>query len=461
MTTVQQPAGRVHRSAGPVLLRRIGFWSAVAILVGRTIGAGIFRSPASIADLVPSVFPALGIWVAGGVLALCGALSLAELAGTFPQTGGIFVFIREGWGKLPSFLYGWTELVITRATTLAAVSTVFAEYFLKAIGGGPKGGSHATWVHVAAASAIAVVGALNYRGVRWGVLLQNVTTLVKCGGLLALIVLAFLLGAPGSAEPVAQAGPEAFGIGQIALALIAVLWVYNGWADVGAVGGEVKDPERNLPRVLAVGTLIVIAFYILANVAYFKVLPLQELRHSPLVAADVASRLVGTAGVVGIGLVVMFSTLGTLNGSMLAGSRVLWAMAHDGLLFKRLANVHPRFETPNLAILVTTVLGVIFVSVRTFESLAATVVTASLPYYVLAVSAVFRMRRREGYRPAYRVIGYPITPILFIAASLYLLGAAFVKPATRLPTTIVFLVVLAGIPIYYAFVAKRLDTAKA
>jgi amino acid transporter len=259
----------------------------------------------------------------------------------------------------------------------------------------------------------------------------------------------------GSIPPVSQvAAHGVVGIVPFGLALISVLWVYNGWAEVSFMAGEITDASRNVPRVLILGTLFVIALDVLANVAYFHVLSVEELRHSPLVAADVATRLIGRGGAVAIGFVVMFSTLGTLNGQMLAGPRALWAMAHDGLLFKRLASIHPRYETPNVAILVTTLLGIVFASLSTFEQLAATVITAMLPFYILAVAAVFPLRRRSGYRPAFRTFGYPITPILFIAASLYLLIAAFIDPAARIPTAVVFLIILAGIPLYW-FMLKR------
>jgi basic amino acid/polyamine antiporter, APA family len=436
------------------LPRSIGFWSAAAILVGRTIGAGIFRSPASIANPLPGPLSVLGVWAAGGVLALCGALTLAEMAGAIPETGGVYAFIRDGWGRPLAFLFGWSELVITRATALAAVATAFAEYFLDALGFSPTVGDHGRWVHYLGAATIAGIGYVNYRGVRWGTLLQNAMTLLKCAGLLVLVLLAFILrsGAPGPTE-LSHPAPPAVAIVPLGLALVSVMWVYNGWADVSFVAGEVRDPARNLPRVLVFGTLVVVALYLLANAAYLHVLPFDTLRHSPLVAADVALRLVGRPGIIGISIVVMCATLGTLNGSLLTGSRVLWAMAHDGLLFRRLATVHPRYETPSVAIVLATVLGMVFVSFRTFDQLATTVIIASLPYYALAVGAVFRLRRRPDYRPSFRTIGYPLTPIVFIATTLYLLGAAFADPVSRLPTTVIFLVILTGLPVYW-FLAR-------
>jgi amino acid transporter len=233
-----------------------------------------------------------------------------------------------------------------------------------------------------------------------------------------------------------------------ALALVSVLWVYDGWADVSFVAGEVKDPARNLPRVLLYGTLAIIVIYLLSNIAYLAVLPIDTLRHSQLVAADVAARVVGPLGAVAIGIVVMLSSFGSLNGSMLTAPRVWWAMAYDGLLFKRFATVHPRFETPSVAITVATALGVVFVMFRTFEQLADTFVTAILPFYALAVAAVFPLRRRATYRPPFRAIGYPLTPLLFILATVALLVSALADPAARVPTAAVFIAILLGIPVY-------------
>jgi amino acid transporter len=228
-----------------------------------------------------------------------------------------------------------------------------------------------------------------------------------------------------------------------------VLWVYDGWADVSFVGGEVKDPERNLPRVLIYGTLIIIALYLLANLAYLAVLPVDEIRHSKLVAADVADRLMGAAGVAFVSIAVMVSTFGTLNGSVMTGSRILFAMAADGLLFKPIAIVDRRFHTPGVAIWLGAALGVIFVLAGTFEQLADTFVTAIVPFYALAVGAVFVLRRRPGYDPPFRAPGYPVVPAIFILATILLLGNAIIDPASRVATIAVLSVILLGIPVYF------------
>jgi amino acid transporter len=437
----------VHESSLP---RRLGLWSAVAVLVGSTIGSGIFRSPAGIADKLPGPLPLLVIWVAGGLFALCGALTLAEVSGAFPQTGGVYIYIREAWGRLTAFLFGWTELVLIRAAALGAISTTFAEYMLRVTGRDPGLAPYDSYVHYVAAAAILLTATFNYVGLKWGSLVQNITTLAKVGALLLIIVLAFALGLPQTGGHYTPAiPPGSFSLMPFGLALVSVLWVYDGWADVTFVGGEVKDPERNLPRVLIYGTLIIIALYLLANLAYLAVLPMEELRSSKLVAADVAERVMGTAGVAFVSVAVMVSTFGTLNGSVMTGARVLFATAADGLLFKPIARVHPRFKTPSVAIILEAALGVLVVMVGTFEQLADAFVTAIVPFYALAVASVFVLRRRPGYAPPFRVPGYPVVPAIFIVATLLILGNAILDPASRWPTLAVLATILVGVPVYY------------
>src|SRR4051812_27675064 len=255
------------------LPRQLGMGSAIAVLVGSTLGSGIFRSPASLADKLPGPVPLLAIWLTGGLFALCGALTLAEVAGAFPRTGGVYVFIRESWGRLPAFLFGWSELVIIRAAALGAISTTFSEYLLRVLGHDPRVVPYSTYVHYIAAAAIVFTATFNYVGLRWGSLVQNITTLAKTGALLLIIILALALGLPrtgGHYTPAFPAG--SFSFARFGLALVSVLWVYDGWADVSFVGGEVKDGQRNLPRVLILGTVIIIVLYLLANAAYLAVL---------------------------------------------------------------------------------------------------------------------------------------------------------------------------------------------
>jgi APA family basic amino acid/polyamine antiporter len=432
------------------LPRRLGLWSAVAVLVGSTIGSGIFRSPAGIADKLPGPLPLLAIWVTGGIFALCGALTLAEVAGALPRTGGVYVFIREAWGRLPAFLFGWSELVLIRAAALGAISTTFSEYLIRVLGYDPRVAPYSRYVHYVAAVAIVLTATFNYVGIKWGSLVQNITTLAKTGAVLVIIVLALAIGLPqtgGNYTPAVPAG--SFTFARFGLALVSVLWVYDGWADVSFVGGEVKDPEKNLPRVLIFGTLIIIGLYLLANIAYLAVLPVSEIRQSKLVAADVAQKLMGLTGVAFVSVAVMISTFGTLNGSVMTGSRILFAMAADGLLFKPIAIVDKRFQTPGVAIALGAALGVVFVLLGTFEQLADTFVTAIVPFYALAVAAIFVLRRRAEYQPSFRVPGYPVVPAIFIVATILLLGNAIIDPSSRVPTLAVLGVILLGIPIFF------------
>jgi len=441
------------------LPRRLGLWSAVAVLVGSTIGSGIFRSPAAIADKLPGPLPFLAVWVTGGLFALCGALTLAEVAGTYPKTGGVYVFIREAWGRLPAFLFGWAELALIRAAALGAISTTFAEYMMRVMGYDTRVTPYSQYVHYVAAAAIVLTAGFNYVGLKWGSLVQNLTTLAKTGALFLIIVLALALGLPQTGGHFTPAIPEgSFTPVSFGLALVSVLWVYDGWADVTFVGGEVKDPERNLPRVLIYGTLIIIVLYLLANIAYLAVLPVGEIRRSSLVAADVADRLMGVSGVAFVAAAVMVSTFGTLNGSVMTGSRVLFAMAEDGLLFKPIATVHRKFRTPSVAISLSATLGVIFVLLGTFEQLADAFVTAIVPFYALAVASVFAFRRRPGYRPPFRVPGYPVVPAVFIVGTILLLGNAIIDPTSRFPTLAVLGVILLGIPVFYLSRGRRTES---
>ena len=455
-TTIPSPRPSTPPQGSATLKRQLGLWSAVAVLIGSTIGSGIFRSPAGIADKLPGPLPLMAVWVAGGLFALCGALTLAELSGALPETGGAYVFIREGWGRMPAFLFGWSELTMIRAASLGAISTTFAEYLLRVLGFNPSLAPYSDWVHYIAAVAIVLTATFNYVGLKWGALVQNLTTLAKYGGLLFIIVLALAIGLPrtgGHYTPVAPEG--SFHIAAFGLALVSVLWAFDGWADLSFVAGEVKEPRRTLPRAIIIGTVAVIVIYLLANLGYMAVMPVGEIRHSQLVAADVAQRLVGVPGVVFVAATVMLSTFGTLNGTLLTSPRVFFAMADDGLFFRKVAAVHPRFGTPYVSIVLVAALGVVFVMLRDFEQLADTFVTAIVPFYALAVAAIFVFRKRATYDPPFRTPLYPIVPALFILATLFLLGNAIIDPTSRWPTLAVLGGILVGVPVYYLTVGRK------
>ena len=441
--------------AEPGLRRQIGLWSAISIVIGTTIGSGIFRSPAAIAERLPGPLPLAAIWVAGGLLALCGALSLAELASAYPRTGGIFAFIKEGFGRLPAFLFGWAEITVIRAAAVGAIAITFAEYFLRVIGVDP-----AAYARYVAAAAIIAMGTVNILGVKWGTLAINITTVAKYGGLLFIIIVALALGLPRTGGHFTPATPPgSFSVSAFGLALVSVLWAYDGWADLSYTSGEVKDPERNMPRALIGGTLAVIAIYLLANIAYLAVLPVDEVRRSPLVAADVAERVIGSAGVVFVGVTVMLSTFGTLTSSLFTSPRIFYAMAEDGLFFRSVAKVHPRYHTPHVAIGINIVLAVVFVLIRTFEQLAEAFVTAIIPFYALGVAALFVLRSRPGYAPTFRTPGYPLVPLLFVLSTFYLLINALVDPSSRVATAVTLGIVVLGIPVFYLTVGRAQEAS--
>lgn len=437
------------------LERKIGLWSGIAVVIGSTIGSGIFRSPAGIADKLPGPLPMLMVWMAGGVFAICGALTLAEVASALPQTGGIYVFLRQGWGKVPAFVFGWSQLVMIRAASLGAIAITFAEYFWRVKNGAPASPEQAMTVRLIAAGAILTTGIFNVVGVRVGSTFTNLTVIAKYGALLFIIIVAFAFGLPESGGHYTPAVPPgSFTLPAFGLALVSTLWAFDGWADLSYNGGEVKDPQKNLPRALIGGTLLVIVIYMLANLAYLAVLPIEEIRVSKLVAADVAQKVIGAGGVVFVSVTVMISTFGTLNTVLLTSPRVFFAMAADGLLFKGVAAVHPRFGTPWVAVTLAACLGASFVLLRSFEQLADAFVTAFLPFYLLAVAAIFRLRGRPDYQPSFKVPLYPVVPLLFMAAVLYLLGNALVQESSRWQTLGVFGVCLLGVPVYYLTVGR-------
>ena len=436
------------------LPRRLGLWSSVALVIGITIGSGIFRSPAGIAQKVPSPMLMLGLWVVGGIITLCGALSLGELAAALPETGGFYAYLREGWGRLSAFLFGWSQLVLIRASALGGIAVTFGEYFLRSCGIDPV--THFVAARGLSAGAIAFAAAVNIVGVNLGATIVSVSTVAKFSALAVLIVAALVLGGGHGAtvSHLTTATGAPIGLGALGLALVSVLWAYDGFGDLSFAGGEVKDPQRNLPRAIIIGTLALIVIYVMTNVAYLYVSPIEAVARSPLVAADTMMALFGRVGVVLVSIFVMISSFSSLNGSMLASPRIFFAMADDGLFFKSIARVHPRFKTPHVAILLAAVLGMALVLSRSFEQLTNTFVLAIWPFYALSVAAIYRLRRLRPDMPRpYKVVGYPVVPAVFIAAVIGFVVNALINDT--LNTSLTFLLILAGIPVYYVAFGKR------
>ncbi len=429
------------------LVRRLGLWSSIGLVIGITIGGGIFRTPAGIAERVPDPMFMLGVWVLGGIIVMCGALAFAELSASMPETGGMYVYLREGWGRPYAFLYGWAQLVLIRAAALGGISSVFGEYFLRVAGVDPA--LHPDWADYLAAGAIVLAGVTNIVGVQLGALFAGLSTITKFGALLFLAVSSFFMGgsAGASFSNLAPTG-AAVDAGVFGLALISVMWAYDGFADLTFASGEVKDPQRNLPRAIIIGTILIIAIYLLANAAYLYVSPIDQMAKSRLIAADTMGALFGQVGVSFVSVVVMISTFGSLMGSMLASPRIFFAMADDKLLFAPIARVHPTWKTPYVAITLASVLGVAMVMTQTFEQLTDTFVLAMWPFYALSVAAIYTLRKSQPHlhRP-YKVVGYPYVPAIFIAAAVYLVVNALITDPVW--TSVTFGVVLLGLPVYY------------
>src|SRR2546427_2000204 len=439
---------------GERLPRRLGLWSAVAVVVGSTIGSGIFRTPASIAQRVDDVPLFLLSWVLGGVVTVCGALTYAELAAMFPRSGGIYVFIREAFGPVPAFLFGWAELLIIRPGAYGAISITSAAYTLRLLGLDPAAavatvaGQAVRAEQLLAAVLIGLVAVVNYFGIHRGAILQNVSTGLKVAALATLVVLGFLLSGGEGLGPgpmLAQSAPVS--LSPFLLAMVTILWAYDGWGDLAFIGGEVRDPQRNLPQAMFVGTGAVVALYLGANLVYLHLIPIERMKGAELVAADVASLLFGAAGLAAVSAAVAVSTFGTLNGSMMTAPRIFFAMAEDGLFPKAISRVAPGTGAPTGAIVLAGCLGALFVLVRKFTELADQFIIGIWPVYALAVAAVFVLRRRRpDLERRYRTWGYPLVPALFLLGALFILGNYLVSKPLLFWLDVG--VILLGIPAY-------------
>jgi amino acid transporter len=445
-----EPAMTASAAQDERLPRTLGLWSAAAVLVGVTIGSGIFRVPAQIAAVVPTPTAYLLVWVLGGLVTLTGALAIAELAGMFPRSGGILAYLHEAHGPLPAFLFGWAELTVIRASAIGAIATIFAEYLGRFIALSPME------VRYVAAALIILIATLNWLGIGYASMLMNFTTVLKYGALLGLALFAFGAGDGNAANFTTVDATATVGISALFTALVSVMWTYDGWSNLSFVGGEVKDPDRNLPRALLLGVALIVVIYLLVNAAYLYLVPVSEMAGVPLVAATAAERipLFGAAGAAIISGVVMLSTFGSTHGSVMTGPRVIFALSDRNLFFPILARVSPRFKTPSVAIWVAAGLGVAYVLQNSFAELADQFVLGVWPFYAMAIYGVYTLRRKrpDAHRP-YRTWGYPVTPALFLLASVGMVANAFITDLRN--TGVTFLIIGAGIPVYFIWQAMR------
>ncbi len=405
-----------HPVSAPDLARKIGLYAATAITVGNIIGSGIFRSPYSVAQELPTMWLVVAAWVMGGMLSMAGSLVLTELAVTHPRTGGLYVFIREGFGKPWGFTFGWANLWVIKPTVIASIVSVFALYFCE-VAGLPK-----STEFMVGAGAIVLLTFVNWLGVKEGTRTQSLFTTAKLIGIFILCVLAFTMPsvhAPGLVEMQSAGSPEKSMMLAFSLAMIGILFAYDGWTDSTYVAGEVKNPQRTMPIAILGGTALVIFVYVLVNLAYYKVLTPDEVASYEAVGSETVHRLLGDWGARALAVLVAVSTFGTTNGAILTGPRVTQAMAADGMLWKPLAGIDPKRETPTLALWVQAVLACLWLYFANgFEDVSGWFVTTSWLFYAITTATIFVQRGREARgevaRPSYRTPLYPLTPILFL-----------------------------------------------
>jgi APA family basic amino acid/polyamine antiporter len=439
------------------LRRDLGLAAALSIVIGTVIGSGIFRVPQTMINNVGTVPMVFLVWVVGGALSLAGALTYAELAAAMPGAGGEYVYLTEAWGPMWGFLYSWTQMWIGKSGSIATLATAFFEYTAHFIPEFEKiwitvGPFPIKYGQIFALVLILVLGLVNYFGVRFGGGVQVAMTAVKVS-LIAFVIGAGMLYAHPAASGAAPIGVPPIATGFVA-ALVAALWAYDGWNNVGMVASEVKNPQRNLPMALILGTSLVIGIYMMANWAYFRVLTPAEVGAHKLVAAEMMLRLQGPAGAAAVSIAAMISIFAALNGSILTGARVPYAAARDGLFFKSAAKVHPVFRTPGISILMISVWSAILVLSGKYDDLFNFVIFGSWILYAMAAASVFVLRRkRPGLERPYKTLGYPVVPILF------LIGAAALELSTLRDRPVQSLagiaLILLGLPFYFYWTRRR------
>jgi APA family basic amino acid/polyamine antiporter len=442
------------RNSPTVLRRSITTLHATALVAGIIIGASIFVQPSVITGTVPSLGAVYAVWIVSGVLTLIGALIAAELASAYPRAGGVYVFLREAWSPGIAFLWGWAMFWTMHTGIIAAIAMVFARYASFFV----PGGEQETIQLLLAVGAVVVLSAVNHRGVRHGTLVQTSFTIVKIVAIAAIIVVAFAIGArAGSPSPaVAAEAPGAAAstmtASTFALALVAGLFAFGGWHMVTYAAEETIDPGRTIRRALVGGVAIVTAAYVALNAAYFHVLPAASIAASPRVAADAADAVMGRGGAAFMSALVAVSTFGALNGIILAGPRVYLAMARDGLLWRWVGEVHPSHASPHRAIVLQCGWAIVLVATGSYRALFTRVVYTEWIFFALMAAGLMRLRARADYAPLARIPGYPLLPLVFIVASLYIVANQIATEPVESLTGL--LLVGIGWPIYRFWIRR-------
>lgn len=428
------------------LPRKLGLLDATAIAIGDVVGSAIFLVPSTVAQNLPCAVWILAVWVLTGLLSFFGALAYAELGAMMPSTGGQYVFLRESYGALWGFLCGWTFILVIYSGADATLAVGFATYLSYFVPLTP------VLSKLASVVLIAVLTFVNYRGVKAGAATQKFFTSLSLCGLAVLIGSAVFNRQPSSLQWSLPA--SGFSWSHFGVAMIACLWAYEGWSAVSFVAGEVKEPQRNLPLSLGVSVAVVVAFYVLANIAYMKVLPIATIASTERVAAAMAERTMGPIGATIVTLTILLSIVGCTNGGTLTGPRIYFAQARDKLFFKKIGEVHPRFQTPSFAILLQGIWTAILAVSGTYEKLFSYVIFVAWVFYGLTVLGVLVLRRKHpDLRRPYKMWGYPVTPLLFAAIAFwFVINTMITTPG---PSLIGAMIVASGVPVYYVWRRRR------
>ena len=388
----------------------IGLWDSVAIIIAIVIGVGIFRVPAEVAKYLSSANLIILAWLVGGIISLLGALCYAELSSSFPQTGGNYIYLRESYGPGMAFLFGWTELLVIRTGSIAAVSFVFAEYLLSFLS------LNQSLVKPVAISAILILSFINIAGLRYGKGVQNVSTIFKILALIAIVVIGFLSRKGGISNFYSvQVNADKGILSLFGLALIPVLWTYGGWHENTFVAEETKNPRRILPLALIIGIFVVTSLYLAINSVYIYLIHPDQMRGATLIGSDVLQILCGVQGRKILEAIVLISSLGCINGMVITGGRVTYAMTKDNTIFRYIGRVNAKFGTPVLAMIINGVWSIVLIILGTFNKLLFFTGILVWLFFALVVSGLFILRRKfPNIERPYKIWGYPLLPVIFV-----------------------------------------------
>jgi APA family basic amino acid/polyamine antiporter len=457
---VSEPAAPPRLSeADAALVRGIGLRGATLLVIGSVIGSGIFLTTGSMMQTLPSASLVIAAWIAGGMLAMAGGLTYAEMGSMFPRSGGLYVFLSEAYGPVWGFLFGWACLLVILTGSVATVAVGFAEYFsyfFPVLGTNhvlltlamPWGPWSVSAGQLVAAASVVIITVINYAGIEQGTITNSVLTVAKVGGLVAipLLALAFATADPAWTPVVPPAAVRP--LASFGVIMIAVMWTYEGWYYVAFAAGEIANPARTVPRALIIGTIALTTIYVTVNLAYVVALPVEEIAGVTRIAEKAVMALVGPIGATLVAASVVVSTFGCNVAGVIASSRVCFAMAADGRFFPAAARVHPVHRTPHIALLVTSAWSVLLTLTGGYEALFTYVTFASVLFGTLGGLAIFVLRRRRPELPRpYRALGYPVIPALYVLGSFALVGNTLMERPTE---SIAGLVLVAlGLPFYW------------